>query len=102
MEHVGLQELEQRYPHLLVIFTAEPGNRLQPVLVHQLLTRDSLGYLEQLLRDQPLQCAEGLPFEGCPNLKPLCPLTFAENQLAERLKRGSGGSASFFFRSSLR
>ena len=64
IEDVCVQKLENGDPHLLVASVAELSHQPEPLFTFQFLLGDSLGDIQELLRDQALEFSERLLLEN--------------------------------------
>src|SRR5439155_20344908 len=90
MKDVGVKELENDHPDLLVTSSAEPRHAAQPALVLQFSSGHVLHHVEQFVRDQPLELAERLLLENRANVTFSLGTTLGEDQSPNFLEQGCG------------
>src|SRR5436853_6800712 len=87
MEDVCVQKLEDHDSHLLIASSTDSSHRAKPLFVFQFLSGDPLKHVQELLCDEALEFAKGLPFEDRPYFSLLFRCALAENQLSNFLEQ---------------
>ena len=90
VEDVRIEELEHENAHLFIAPAADLRHRPEPGFVFQFLLGQSLHHVQQLLRDQAFELAEGLLLEHRAYLSFRVGVALAKDQLADRPKQRRG------------
>src|SRR6266581_994741 len=83
VEHVRIQEFENRDAHLLITSTALPSHDPEPVFPFQFLSRGCLDYIQQLLGDQPFKLTKRFLLKNRAHMAPFLPFAFFEKQFPD-------------------
>src|SRR5439155_16056757 len=87
---IRVEKLEDADPHRLITSAAKSRYRVEPGFIRQLVFRDSLDNVQQLLCDEALEFAEGLLLENHPYLVLFVGRALAENQLSNFFEQWLG------------
>ena len=90
VEDIRVEKLEDADPHRLITSAAKSRYRVEPGFIRQLVFRDSLDNVQQLLCDEALEFAEGLLLENHPYLVLFVGRALAENQLSNFFEQWLG------------
>src|SRR5216117_1388566 len=88
VEDVGVQKFQHDDAHLLVGAIAEPRHQEEPTLTPELLPRDLLNDVQELLRDEALKLAERLLLEDGSDLLFFGGSALLKNQFASLAQQG--------------
>src|SRR5438034_9512000 len=89
VEDVRIEELEHDDPHLLIAAATEPSHHPEPVVILEFVLRHALDHVQQRLRDEAFELAEGLLFKARADVFLLLGFTLAQDQLADFVQQGS-------------
>src|SRR5437588_11956091 len=90
VEDIRVEELEDADPHRFITSAAKSRYRVEPGFIRQLVFRDSLDNVQQLLCDEALEFAEGLLLKNHPYLVLFAGRALAENQLSNFFEQWLG------------
>src|SRR6184192_1811543 len=88
VEDVRIEELEHDDAHLFIAAATEPSHHPEPVVILELVVRHALDHVQQRLRDEAFELAEGLLFKDRADVFLPLGITLAQDQLADFVKQG--------------
>ena len=83
IEHVRVQEFENRDAHLLITSTALPSHDPEPVFPFQFLSGHCLDHIQDLLGNQAFKLTKRFPLNNRAHLTSFIPFAFFEKQFPD-------------------